>query len=96
MTAAFQRSLLACAHQLASDPLAAQTVQHPKIFYEEPAAVGFTREAGDDPLPIPHEDAQGFPRLMPRPAAFVEGFQPLREDFNVRFFGLVFNVEAKA
>jgi hypothetical protein len=81
---ALQRPILAPAHELAAEPLAAQTVRHPKIPDEEPAAVGFSHEACDDALPIPHKYAEGLPGLMAWPPTFVKVFEPARQDAHVR------------
>ena len=94
--AALDRPGLGGGHELASDPLAPQRAADPEISDEEPAGVGLSREARDDALPLAREDGERTPLLMARPAAFVEVFEPVGQDFHILFDRLVLNVEAKA
>src|ERR1700679_797211 len=93
MAAALERTGLGVAHELPSNPLAAQRVADPQVADEEPARIGFARKPRDDALPIAGEHGERPPLLMARPFAFVERLQPIRQDLDVRVARRVLDVE---
>ena len=67
VAAAFNRTRFGIGHQLTSDTAAA----------EQPSAIGFSRQAGDDGFRVSNENAERAPRSMAGPLAFVKILQRL-------------------
>src|SRR5580693_977460 len=58
-------------HQLAPDASTAQFIGYPKVSYEQPPAIGFTRQSGDNLCVVSNENGERSPGRMPRPVAFI-------------------------
>jgi hypothetical protein len=72
VTAAFNRARFSPSYQLTPDAAAAEIVADPEIFDDQPSAIGFSRQAGDDRLRVADENAEMAPRRMDGPLAFVK------------------------
>jgi hypothetical protein len=62
-------------HQLAPDASTAQSIGYPEISYEQPPAIGFTCQPGDNLRVVSDENGERSPGRMPRPLAFIIVFK---------------------
>jgi hypothetical protein len=91
VSAAVARTGFRPRHQLASDPAPAQILGDPEVSDEEPPAISLPGETGNDRFLIADENTERTPRRMPRPSAFIEGFQPMRKNLDIGFARIVFD-----
>src|ERR1700751_531268 len=74
---AFNRTRFGIGHQLTPDTAAAEIVADPEIFDNQPSAIGFSRQTGDNGFRVSNENAERAPRSMAGPLAFVKILQRL-------------------
>src|SRR6516164_1594400 len=72
VTAAFNRARFRLSHQLTPEAAAAEIVTNPEIFDDQPSAIGFSRQAGNDRLCFANENAERPPGCMAGPLTFVK------------------------
>src|ERR1700756_5424910 len=90
VTAALAGADFRSIHQLAPDASAAQFVRHPKIFYEQPPAIGFTCQPGDNLCVVSDEKGERSPGWVLRPLAFIVSLQGMWQDFDISLGGGLF------
>jgi hypothetical protein len=93
VTAAVARAGFRPNHELAVDPATAQPLGDPQIFYEEPSAVRLAGQTRNNLSPVSDKNSERSPRRVLRPLPFVERFQPVGKNLDIRFGRIVFDRE---
>jgi len=91
VTAAVARPGFRPGHQLASNPAPAQILGDPQISNEEPSAISLSGETRNDPSLVPDKNGERKPPRTLWPLPFIEGFQPVGKNLDIRFGRIVFD-----